>query len=104
MFVAIRQYKIRLDAVDEVTRQVQEGFLPLIRQSPGFIDYYWLNAGNGFLVSLSIFQDRATAEASTELAADYVRQHLATLVRNPPEVIEGEVILRVVGRPGKSSS
>jgi quinol monooxygenase YgiN len=97
MYVAIRQYRISPTAVDEVTRQVQEGFLPLIRQTPGFVEYYWLNAGNGYLVSLSIFQDQAAAEASTELAAEYIRQHLATLVRNPPDVTEGEVLIHQVG-------
>ena len=97
MYVAIRQYRISPAAVDEVTRQVQEGFLPLIRQTPGFVEYYWLNAGNGYLVSLSFFQDQAAAEASTELAADYIRQHLAALVRNPPQVTEGEVLIHQIG-------
>ena len=97
MHVAIRQYKIRLDAVDDVTQHVAEGFVPLIRNVPGYVAYYWINAGNGFLVSVGVFEDRAAAEASTRLAADYVRAHLSALVRNLPEVIEGEVIVRDVG-------
>ena len=101
MFVAIRQYKIRLDAVETVTRQIQDGFIPLISQAPGFVEYYWLNAGNGFVVSLSIFEDQAGAAQSTEMATDYIRQHLATLFRNPPEVIEGEVLLHHAGGRGQ---
>jgi hypothetical protein len=82
--------------VDEVTRRVESGFVPLLRQAPGFVEYYWLNAGNGRVVSVGIFEDQASAEASTRIAANYVRQFLYELVRNPPEVIEGEVLLHEV--------
>ena len=93
MHVAIRQYHVNPRSVLEITEQVEEGFIPLLRQTPGFIEYYWLNAGNGRVVSVGIFEDQASAEESTRLAADYVRQHLYELVRNPPEVIEGGVLL-----------
>ncbi len=91
--VAIRQYHINPRNVEEVTRRVESGFVPLLRQAPGFVEYYWLDGGNGRVVSVGIFEDQASAEESTRLAADYVRQHLYELVRNPPEVIEGEVLL-----------
>ena len=97
MFVAIRRYKISLQAVDEVTQQVQTGFLPLISQTPGFLEYYWVNGGNGSMVSIGLFENQEAAEASTTAAAAYVRQFLSTLVRNPPEVLEGEVIIHQVG-------
>ena len=98
MFVAVRRYKIRLDAVDDVTRHVQAGYVPIVSQVPGFVEYYWVNAGNGLLVSVGVFADQAAAETSTRLAADYVREHLAALVRNPPEVLEGEVLLHTVAQ------
>jgi len=97
MFVAIRRYKISLQVVDEVTQQVQTGFLPLISQTPGFVEYYWVNGGNGSMVSIGLFENQEAAEASTTAAATYVRQFLSTLVRNPPEVLEGEVIIHQVG-------
>ena len=98
MHVVIRQYKIEPDAVEAVTRRVREGFAPYISNvMPGFVEYYWINAGNGDLISLSFFEDQAVAQVSTQLAAAYIREHLSTLVQNPPEVIEGEVIVRVVG-------
>ncbi len=97
MHIAVRQYHIHPRHVEEVTRQVETGFVPLVRQSPGFVEYYWLNAGNGRVVSVGIFQDQPSAEASTRMAADYVRKFLYELVRNPPEVIEGEVLLHAVG-------
>ena len=96
MFVAIRQYRINPRNVGEITQQVQTGFLPLLRSAPGLIEYNWIDAGNGRLVSVDFFKDRASAEASTELAANYVRQHLWELIRNPPDVVEGEVLIHEV--------
>jgi hypothetical protein len=93
MYIAIRRYRAPLNAVDEITQQVETGFLPLLKQSPGFIEYYWLNADNGFLVSVGMFADREAAEESTRMAADYVRQFIPLLARNPPEVSEGEVLV-----------
>ncbi len=97
MHVAIRQYHINPRDVEAVTQKVQDGFVPLLRKAPGFVEYYWLNAGNGRVVSVGFFQDQASAEASTQMAADYVRQFLYELVRNPPEIIEGEVLLHQAG-------
>lgn len=105
MHVVIRQYQVEPNAVEIVTQHVQEGFAPFVRDIlPGFVEYYWIDAGDGDLISLSIFEDPVVASASTQVAEGYIQRHLADLVRDPPEVIEGEVILRVVGRPGKSST
>ena len=91
MYAAIRRYQVDPGSVDEITRRVQNGFVPLIRQVPGFVDYYLLNDGNGTVVSLSVYEDRAGEEESVRLAAEFVRQHLAELIPNPPEVTAGEV-------------
>jgi hypothetical protein len=45
----------------EVVRFVNEGFLPIIREIPGFVDYYFIDGGDGVLVSTSIFE-RASGE------------------------------------------
>jgi hypothetical protein len=38
-----------------------------------------------------VFKDKAGAEESVQLAADYVKAHLSELLVQKPEVIEGEV-------------
>lgn len=35
----------------ETGRRVAEGFVPILREIPGFVSYYWLDAGGGVLVS-----------------------------------------------------
>ena len=71
---------------------MNEGFLPIIKGAPGFRAYYALDAGGGRIASMSVFNDRAGAEQSTEMAADYIKENMASLSPNPPnEVLEGEV-------------
>ncbi|MEU9008937.1 hypothetical protein AB0D12_03960 [Streptomyces sp. NPDC048479] len=91
MYAVIRRYEGVTDPA-EAGRQVNEGFVPLLRQVQGFVAYYWLDAGGGVLVSTTVFQDRAGAEASTDKAVDFVRDHLASLLPNPPQVTAGEVL------------
>ena len=78
-------------SVDEVTRQANEGFIPIIKDADGFLAYYVLNAGAGENATVSVFEDQAWAEESIRTAADWIRQNLAALLPNPPEIIAGEV-------------
>lgn len=89
MFASIRQYGS--SDPDEVVRRVEDGFIPIISQTPGFIAYYVLDCGNNTLVSVSVFDSQAGADESTRLAADWVRENLAGLFDGPPAVTSGEV-------------
>ena len=71
---------------------MNEGFVPLISQIPGFVAYYWVDAGSGVMISTSVFQDQASAEESNRRAADYVRQNLVSVLPNPPQIAAGEVV------------
>ncbi|MEU0671944.1 hypothetical protein ABZ330_03475 [Streptomyces sp. NPDC006172] len=91
MYAAVRRYEGVTDAA-EAARLVNEGFVPLMQQVSGFVAYYWIDAGDGVMVSTSVFQDRAGAEESITKAADFVRDNLAALLPNPPQVVAGEVV------------
>lgn len=71
---------------------MNDGFVPLLRQVPGFVAYYWVDAGDGTMVSTSVFEDRAGAEESVKRAAEFVRASLASLLPNPPQITAGEVV------------
>ncbi|GHJ47356.1 hypothetical protein Cs7R123_46980 [Catellatospora sp. TT07R-123] len=71
---------------------MQEGFVPIIRAVPGLLAYYWVDAGNGVMVSTSVFESRAGAEESNARAADWVKDNLASLLPNPPQIAAGEVV------------
>jgi hypothetical protein len=91
MYASVRRYELAAGAVDEVMRRVEEDFVQIIGQVPGFLAYYILDAWVGVVVSISIFTDQAGAEESNRMAADYVKENLASLLPNPPEIIAGEV-------------
>ncbi|WP_328404787.1 hypothetical protein OHS70_36460 [Streptomyces sp. NBC_00390] len=91
MYAAVRRYEGVTDPA-EAGRLVDEGFVPLMRQVSGFVAYYWVDAGNGVMISTSVFQDQAGAEESVSKAADYVRDNLASLLPNPPQVTAGKVV------------
>ncbi|WP_327324657.1 hypothetical protein OG735_20690 [Streptomyces sp. NBC_01210] len=91
MYAAVRRYEGVTDPA-EAGRRVNEGFVPLMRQVSGFVAYYWVDAGDGVMVSTSVFQDRAGAAESVSRAADFVRDNLASLLPNPPQVMAGEVL------------
>jgi len=84
MQATVRQY----DGVEnpaELIKQVTETFLPLMKDIPGFIGYYFVDVGDsgGRLVSISIFEtEEATAE-SNKRAAEWVEAHPGLI---PPAV------------------
>ena len=91
-FAVIRHYHFDPKNGAEIDKQVREGFVPLIRKAKGFIRYYWLDTGTGEGASFGLFKDKAGADESVRLAADFVQQHLSKLVTSKPEVIEGPVV------------
>lgn len=92
MYATVRPYE-GVTNPGEATRRVNESFVQLISQLPGFVAYYWVDAGGGVMVSTSVFQDQASAQESNKKAADWIRQNnLASLYPNPPQVTAGEVV------------
>jgi hypothetical protein len=53
--------------------------------------YYWLDTGEGEGASLSVFEDKAGADESIHIAAEFVKEHLADFVMQKTEVTEGPV-------------
>jgi len=91
MWAAVRRYEGVTDPA-EAGRLVAESFVPLLEHVPGFITYYWLDAGDGVMASLSVYDDQAGADESVGIAHDWVRENAAGLLPNAPQVIEGHVV------------
>jgi len=89
MFAVIRHYHFDKKDSAEIDRLIQDEFVPIIRKADGFVRYYWLDTGNGEGASFGVFEDKAGADESVTLAAEFVRKRMAQLLRQKPEVIEG---------------
>jgi hypothetical protein len=81
MHLSIRTYHTESGA--ELSRRVQEGFVPLIRSAPGFIAYYAVESEGGTWSSISVFETAAQAEESNRLARDWAREHVFALSGTP---------------------
>jgi hypothetical protein len=97
MYASIRRYDgVDPDSVAEIARRVggEGGFASILSQAPGFIAYYAVDAGDGAVASINLFEDQADAEASNRMAADWVKANLASLLSNPPQTTAGEVLVQ----------
>ncbi len=99
MFAAIRRYEaIDRNRTTELVKKTEDTLLPRLSELPGFNGYYLIEADNGVFSSVGIFDTAADAQASTRVAADWVRQEkLETALPNPPEVTNGEVVVHKAG-------
>jgi len=91
MFAVIRHYHFDPKDGAEIDRRIHEEFVPIVKSAKGFVRYYWLDTGDGEGASLSVYKDKAGADESVRLAADYVREHLSKLLTQKPEIIQGPV-------------
>lgn len=91
MYASIRRYQTSAGAAGELMQRVNQGFVPIISQAPGFVAYYAVDAGNDVVASVSVFRDHAGAEESNQMAADWVKGNIASLVSGSPEVTAGAV-------------
>jgi hypothetical protein len=96
MYVVVRRYEGVTDP-QKVAQLVDEGFIPIISEMPGFVAYYYVDAGDGVIVSTSVFEHKDAEEQSTYRAGEFVQEHLAPLLPNPPQVTAGEVEAYKVG-------
>lgn len=92
MYVAIRRYRLSGgSSATELLQQVNEGFIPIIKEAPGFLAYYALDSGNNTVTSVSVFEDRVGAEESNRRAEEWVGQNLSSMISTSPDITTGEV-------------
>jgi hypothetical protein len=91
MYVAVRRYE-GVTEPQKVAKVAEEGFVPIISEMPGFVAYYFVDAGDGVMVSTSVFEHKDAEEQSSFRAGEFVAEHLAPLLPNPPQITAGEVV------------
>ena len=90
MYIAVRRYEGVSDS-QKVRQLVDEGFVPILSEMPGFVAFYWVDAGDGVVASTSVFEHKDAEEQSNVKAREFLAEHLAPLMPNPPQVTAGEV-------------
>lgn len=94
MHATIRRYDgVDSARTDELTRRIDESLLPKLSKIDGFKGYYLIEAGNGVMTSLGLFENVEQADESTTMSASWVRdEKLETAFPNPPKITSGKVV------------
>jgi hypothetical protein len=80
-------------SIEEVMRAGRR-LASALSTAPGFVSFAVLDAGNGVLVSVAVFDDPTNLATADQLIVRWVAENLAALLSRPPEVISGEVIVQ----------
>jgi hypothetical protein len=94
MHATVRRYEgVDASRTVELTKKVNETLIPKLSKLPGFDGYFLIEAGNGVMTSVSLFDTSAHADESTRLASSWVQdEKLESALPNPPKITFGEVI------------
>jgi hypothetical protein len=94
MHATIRRYDgVDQNRVVELTGKANETLIPKLSKLPGFKGYFMIEAGNGVVSSLGLFETREQADESEKLAASWIRdERLETAIPNPPKITSGKVV------------
>jgi hypothetical protein len=93
MYASVRHYRMDAGSIDSLMHRVDEEFAPAIGQERGFVAYFALDTGDATVETVSIFHDKAAADASNEVASDYVRENLGEFELTRTAVSGGEVLV-----------
>ena len=94
MHATIRRYDgIDVARTAELTRRIDTSLVPKLSKLEGFKGYYLIEAGDGVMSSLGLFESAEQADESTKVTASWVREEkLDTVLPNPPKITSGKVV------------
>ena len=94
MHATIRRYEgVDAARTNEIVGGVNETLVPRLRELPGFSGYYLVEAGNGILSSVSLFETREQTDESTKLVEKWVTdENFSQAMPNAPKITSGKVV------------
>ena len=96
MYASIRSYSLKPNTsranLEKLAHQVEHDFVGKIERLPGFHGYYMCSA-EGRLLTVSLFETKASASESTRIAADFVKNTKLPVALGGVEVTEGELLV-----------
>jgi hypothetical protein len=94
MHATVRRYEgIDRSRTAELSKKAGESLMPSLSRLPGFSGYYLIEAENGVMTSIDLFDNASQAADSTRIATQWVLdEKLEGALPNPPKVTDGKVI------------
>ena len=94
MHATIRRYEgVDMARTNEVTGKVNEKLVPELSKLPGFAGYYLIEAGNGVISSVGLFETSEQADESSKFVEKWITdENLGTAIPNAPRITSGKVV------------
>ena len=95
MYATVRRYEgIDKDRTDEISKKVGESLMPRMSKLPGFGGFFLIEADEGVVTSVNLFETSDQAHESTRVAATWIREEkLENVLPNTPKITAGEVVV-----------
>lgn len=93
MHMSIRTYRMTEGSIDEALHRVDRDLADAFMREPGFVSYNVTRTGERTVASVTVFHDEDQAQASNELAAQWVAEELGDFGVERLGVIGGEVMV-----------
>lgn len=95
MYSSIRFATAKPGLIPQVVQQLEAGFVPIIREVPGFMAYYLVNLGDDRLATVSLYESQAGVIEADARAREWFPKNLAPLMTSGMEMMGGEVLIQV---------
>jgi hypothetical protein len=94
MHATIRRYEgVDATRMNEIADKVNETLVPQLRELPGFAGYFLIEADNGVVSSLSLFETLDQADESTKVVTNWIGdENFNTAIPNAPKITSGKVV------------
>ena len=94
MHATIRRYEgVDATRMNEIADKVNETLVPQLRELPGFAGYFLIEADNGVVSSLSLFETPEQADESTKFVTNWISdENFDRAIPNAPKITSGKVV------------
>src|SRR5688500_20242148 len=94
MFATIRRYDgVDQNRIVELTTKVNETLVPKLSKLDGYKGYYMIEAGNGVISSLGVFETSEQVDEWTKVASRWIRdEKLESTFPDPAKITTGKAL------------
>jgi len=92
MFASVRCYYVHWSTPRELADRVGKDFADRLSERPGFVEYDFLDCGDGEAMSISVFRDPARAHDAQDLARRWTEEHLPDMELTITDSMHGLVL------------
>lgn len=92
MYTVIRKYTLS-GSSDSAQQELTSGFLPLIRQAAGYMEYSVVVSADNTLTTIAVFQSEALYQEAAQYESNWVQQNLASLLPAPATETKGNTVI-----------